>query len=142
MHLVHTYIAYRVSISVVYIVVVLLYVPGRHIYLCVLSTHTNPLTRYPVEGVCTLTIQNLKHEFSPKPFKQLTRIHVSSIEERVSDGGSVSPLESSYPLSSASKRASKWFTRHSGIPTAFLTPPLFWNKWIQMDLFQTIYSGN
>ena len=55
MHLVHTYIAYRVSISVVYIVVVLLYVPGRHIYLCVLSTHTNPLTRYLVEGVCTLT---------------------------------------------------------------------------------------
>jgi hypothetical protein len=47
MHLVHTYIAYRVSISVVYIVVVLLYVP---------STHTNPLTRYPIEGVGTLTV--------------------------------------------------------------------------------------
>ena len=39
MHLVHTYIAYRVSTSVVYIVVVLLYVPDRHIYLCVRYAH-------------------------------------------------------------------------------------------------------
>ena len=55
MHLVHTYIAYRVSISVVYIVVVSLYVPHRHIYPCVQIMHTDPLTRYLVEGVCTLT---------------------------------------------------------------------------------------
>jgi hypothetical protein len=51
MHLVHTYIAYRVSISVVYIVVVALYVPHRHIYRCVQIMHTDPLTRYRVEGV-------------------------------------------------------------------------------------------
>ena len=56
MHLVHTYIAYRVSISVVYIVVVILYVPDRYIYLGVLFTHTIPLTRYPIEGVGTLTV--------------------------------------------------------------------------------------
>jgi hypothetical protein len=45
MHLVHTYIAYRVSISVVYIVVVSLCVPHRHIYPCVQIMHTDPLTR-------------------------------------------------------------------------------------------------
>ena len=54
MHLVHTYIAYRVSISVVYIVVVLLMCRIGTVT-CVCVTHTNPLTRYLVEGVCTLT---------------------------------------------------------------------------------------
>ena len=37
------------------IVVVSMYVPYRHIYPCVQIVHTNPLTRYLVEGVCTLT---------------------------------------------------------------------------------------
>ena len=58
MRLVHTYIAYRVSISVVYIVVVY-YTCRIDTVTCVCVTHTNPLTRYPVEGVCTLTSANV-----------------------------------------------------------------------------------
>ena len=54
MHLVHTYIAYRVSnICSVYRSVLLMCRIGT--VTCVCVTHTNPLTRYLVEGVCTLT---------------------------------------------------------------------------------------
>ena len=52
---VHTYIAYRVSTSVVYIVVVY-YACWISTVTCVCVTHTNSLTRYPIEGVCTLTM--------------------------------------------------------------------------------------
>ena len=55
MHLVHTYIAYRVSnICSVYRSGLLMCRIGT--VTCVCVTHTNPLTRYLVEGVCTLTI--------------------------------------------------------------------------------------
>ena len=54
MHLVHTYIAYRVSnICSVYRSGLLMCRIGT--VTCVCVTHTNPLTRYLVEGVCTLT---------------------------------------------------------------------------------------
>ena len=54
MHLVHTYIAYRVSnICSVYRSSLLMCRIGT--VTCVCVTHTNPLTRYLVEGVCTLT---------------------------------------------------------------------------------------
>ena len=54
MHLVHTYIAYRVSNICSVYRSGLLYVPVGTVT-CVCVTHTNPLTRYLVEGVCTLT---------------------------------------------------------------------------------------
>ena len=55
MHLVHTYIAYRVSdICSVYRSGLLMCRIGT--VTCVCVTHTNPLTRYLVEGVCTLTM--------------------------------------------------------------------------------------
>ena len=60
MHLVHTYIAYRVSTSVVYIVVVY-YTCRIGTVTCVCVTHTNPLTRYLVEGVCTLTTPEITY---------------------------------------------------------------------------------
>ena len=62
MHLVHTYIAYRVGTSVVYIVVVY-YTCRIGTSTCVCVTHTNPLTRYPVEGVCTLTNDSISIMF-------------------------------------------------------------------------------
>ena len=60
MHLVHTYIAYRVSnICSVYRSGLLMCRIGT--VTCVCVTHTNPLTRYLVEGVCTLTRKCLGH---------------------------------------------------------------------------------
>jgi hypothetical protein len=54
MHLVHTYIAYRVSNICSY------YMCRIGTVTCVCVTHTNPLTRYliEVEGVCTLYSYN------------------------------------------------------------------------------------
>ena len=62
MHLVHTYIAYRVSnICSVYRSGLLMCRIGT--VTCVCVTHTNPLTRYPVEGVCTLTTDMMLNDF-------------------------------------------------------------------------------
>ena len=62
MHLVHTYIAYRVSnICSVYRSGLLMCRIGT--VTCVCVTHTNPLTRYLVEGVCTLTNRISIHHF-------------------------------------------------------------------------------
>ena len=62
MHLVHTYIAYRVSnICSVYRSGLLMCRIGT--VTCVCVTHTNPLTRYLVEGVCTLTFRNVSEIF-------------------------------------------------------------------------------
>ena len=62
MHLVHTYIAYRVSnICSVYRSGLLMCRIGT--VTCVCVTHTNPLTRYLVEGVCTLTFGNILEIF-------------------------------------------------------------------------------
>ena len=57
MHLVHTYIAYRVSNICSVYRSGLLYVPDRHSYLCVRYAHqsANAVSRTAVEGVCTLT---------------------------------------------------------------------------------------
>ena len=60
MHLVHTYIAYRVSnICSVYRSGLLMCRIGT--VTCVCVTHTNPLTRYLVEGVCTLTTPEITY---------------------------------------------------------------------------------